>query len=469
MRDWAPFQKVKAIMSQPAIEAEFEASFQSDKKAYEGLSARDKKLVSHIAAAGFGLRRGIVAVGDVAVTATETLFNIFIRTPVAFLWNQAQKLTESTAGAPARISAAVRRGGLFLQGKGLGLLGQGVRLLGRIGVLGDDKRDASLARLAEKQKRIAARRDEISAESREHHEKAKKSLQGRKRRIGAFLKRTGEFLEYYGAIGLYRGFKWMLDPRRPNGKPLLGNEKLNKAVGFVAASVMFGVLAYQLGKLVVVGKLLHVKLAQSAFTSSMPAYLQVIQQTLLHPAITVGLTAVKFVTLPVIAAARGRMKSTDFTQGIAYDYNRRLREHREKMLKRAFNKAAKYEPKEDDPKWVEFRKKAVIAARKKSFGFIRSFFHHIVEKASPEFYEVRHRHYTELRADRKEKREEKKALAQQKATGSAPASVYEPWPTVPKGPIAPGMGKDFDAAQKLPVDKKPPPAPPPAPPAPAIP
>lgn len=451
-------------MTHSAIEAEFEASFESDKKAFEGLSARDKKLVSNIAATGFGLRQGVVAVGGVAVTATEILFNIFIRTPAVFLWEQGEKLAERSAGAPARLLGEAKRGGLFLKSKGLGLAGQGVRLLNRLGMMGDDKRDARLAKIADKQKSIAARRDRIAAEGREHHEKAKNSLRGRKNRIGAFLKRTGEFLEYYGAIGLYRAFKWMLDPRRPNGKPLLGNEKLNKAVGFTAAALTFGVLAYQLGKIMVIGKILHVKLAQSALTSSLPAYLQVIQQTLLHPAITVGLTAVKFVTLPVIAAARGRMKSTDFTQGVAYDYNRRLRAHQEKQLRKAFNKTAQYEPKEDDPKWVEFRKKAVAAARKESFGFIRSFFRHIVEKASPEFYEARHRHYVELRAERKDKREEQKALAQQKAAGPAPA--YAPWPTIPKGPIAPGMGKDFEAAKKQPAGKKPPP---PAPPALAIP
>ena len=455
-------------MTHSAIEAEFNASFESDKKAFESLSPRDRKYVSKIAAIGFGTRQAIVVAGDFIVTAMETVFNILVRAPVAFLWRQGEKMAESSAGAPARVMAELKRGGLYLKGKGLGLLGKGIGALHRIGLMSGEKRDARLAAIAEKKERIEAKRDEISSQSREHHEKAKKSLRARRTRIGNALKKTGAFLEYYGAIGLYRAFKWMLDPRRPNGKPLLGNEKLNKAVGFTAATITFGVLAYQLGKIMVLGKILHVKLAQSALTSSMPAYLQVVQQTLLHPAITVGLTAVKFVTLPVIAAARGRMKSTDFTQGIAYEYNRRLRAHQAKKLRQEFNKTAKYEPKDDDPKWAEFQKKAVVAARRESFGFIRSFFRHIVEKASPEFYEVRYRHYAELRAEKKEKREEKKALAQQKATArTAPAPAYAPWPTVPRGPIAPGMGKDFDAAKKQVAGKKPPP--PPAPPAPAIP
>jgi len=304
---------------------------------------------------------------------------------------------------------------------------------------------------AETQDKLDAKREKIAVWGKLKQEKQKQAWQKKKGRIRRALARTGEFLEYHGAIGLYRGFKWLLDPRRPNGKPLLVNEKLNKAVGFLAALGMFGVLSYQLSKFVVLGKILHIKLAGTLVTSTAPLWVKMVQQTVLHPAITIGLTALKFVTLPVIAAARGRIKNYDFTQGVAYAYNTLLRDHRESELKHQFNREANYAPKEDDPKWQAFRKKAAAVLDKKSLGFIRSFFHHVVEKASPEFYEARHRHYTDLHASRK------RAAAEKKTQKSAmPLPAPEPRP----GPLAniPGLGQAFGGA------KNPPPPPPAVPP-----
>src|SRR3974390_2999437 len=46
-------------------------------------------------------------------------------------------------------------------------------------------------------------------------------------------------LEYYGAIGVYAFVKWMLNPRRPSGLPLLGGEKFNMIFGILMASLGF--------------------------------------------------------------------------------------------------------------------------------------------------------------------------------------------------------------------------------------
>lgn len=445
-------------MTTAAMEAEYDASFESDKKAFERLSPRDRRMAEMLAGAGFGLRQGVVVAGGLVVDATEAVFNILVRAPVVFLWKQGVKAAEAAADAPSHIATAARRGVLSLQGKALGLSGKGVSLLNRMGLVSDKARDNRLARIAERQKEIARRRAEIETAGKAEREKAQKDRSGRKRRLLAALGKAGGFLEYHGAIGLYRGFKWLLDPRRPGGKPLLGNEKLNRAMGIVAATAVFGVLAYQLSKIVVLGKILHIKLAHSAVTAAAPLWFKLVQQTVLHPAITVGLTAVKFVTLPVIAAARGRMKAADFTQGIAHAYNQRLRAHREQKLKRDFNRMAKYAPQADDPKWTEFRKKAAVAARKQSFGFIRAFFHHIVEKSSPEFYEVRHRHYAAIHAENKKRRAARR-LAKQ-AQKSAPA------PSAQNGVFAqnaPGLSTRFGQAPKPPATR------PPQPPAPAMP
>ena len=445
-------------MASPQLQAEIEARFESDKKAFEGLTPREQKIAHIAASVGFGARQGAAGVGSLLIDLSEKAFNLVVRAPLAFAWSMTTKLADNTANAPVRISTAVGRGTLGIASGAVGLWGRGVGLLNRMGVVGDKAKDESLAKVAAQKKKLAEKRDSIAAWGKARQEKSAKEWKGKKRRLRKALAKTGEFLEYRGAIGLYRAFKWLLDPRRPSGKPLLGNEKINKAVGFVAAIATFGLLSFQLSKIIVLGKILHIKLAHSLVTNTAPIWVKALQQTVLHPAITLGLTAVKFVMLPAIAAARGRMKSTDFTQGIAYQYNTMLREENENKLKREFNRQAKYAPKADDPKWKEFRRKTVIAADKKSFAFVRAFFHHIVEKSSSEFYEVRHRHYIALFAERKKLKEESLAA---KAAKVAP--VPAPAPEIPLAANAPKLATSFDAAQTpaaTPVVTPPAPVPP---------
>ena len=448
-------------MASPQLQAEIDARFESDKKAFEGFSPREQKIAALMAGAGFGARQGAVGVGSLLINLTEGAFNLIVRAPLAFAWSMTTKLADNTANAPVRIATAAGRGGLSIVSAAVGLWGKGIELLHRAG-LADDPRKKTAGTLD----KLEEKRQKVALWGKLKQEKQAQDWRKKKRRFRSALAKTGEFLEYRGAIGLYRAFKWMLDPRRPSGKPLLGNEKINKAVGLIAAVAMFGILSFQLSKIIVLGKILHIKLAQSLVTNTAPLWIKALQQTVLHPAITIGLTAVKFVMLPVIAAARGRMKSTDFTQGIAYQYNTMLHEENENNLKREFNKQAKYAPKADDPKWKEFRNKAVTAASKKSLSFIRTFFRHIVEKSSPEFYEVRHRHYIDLFAERKKQKEERLAAKAAKAAKAAP--VPAPAPEGPLAANAPTLATSFDAAKTPPIV---PPAPPAAniqPPAPAV-
>lgn len=406
-------------MSSPALEAEKQARFEADQKAFERLDDRQQKIATLVASSAFGARQGTVAVGELFVKATEVTFNFLIRAPLGWAWDKTTQAAGVAADAPVRIAAAAARGGLALAQGALKLQSKWSD---------EEKQDQNDERIAQLEKK----RENVTKWAQAKKEKADKEWKGKKRRFGNWLGRVGAFLEYNAAIGLYRGFKYVLDPRRKDGKPLLGNEKLNKAVGFVAALAMFGVLSYQISKIIVIGKILHYQLAKSLVTSTAPVWMKALQQTVLHPAITVGLTALKFVTLPVIAAARGRLKSTTLTQGIAYQYNRQLRDHREDKLKEAFNREAKYAPKEDDPKWKQFRRKAHAQAQKKSLSFVRGFFYHIVEKSSPEFYEVRFRHYQALKA-------EKLAQKQAKLAKQAPEA---PRATFPANDLTPA----FDAA-----------------------
>lgn len=428
-------------MSSPALDAEIEVRHASDKLAFEGLSDRDKQWASKVAKGSFAVRQGIVKGGNGIVNVTETCFNVAIRIPCVFMFNLLKKGAGTAADAPVGLTAATGRAALgFAQGA-IGLWSRGLGVLKRVGLMDDEKCEERRRELAEQQEKLEERRDAIAAWGKARKEQADKDRLGKKRRFMTALKKVGGALEYYGAIGFYRASKWMLDPRRPNGKPLFGNEKINRAVGVLAATALFCFLAYQFSKIMVVGKILHIKLAQSAVLDTAPIWMKTLKQVVLHPAITVGLTAIKFVTLPVIAAARGRMKSAPITQGIAYEYNRLRQENDENELKQAFEKAAqKPATGPDDPKWVQFKEKAKKEARKHSFQFVRSFVRHVVEKSSPEFYEVRMRYYQDLKEKKAEAKKVKAAKLQ-----SAPANQNAP--AAPALSSVPALKEQFGNAQ----------------------
>src|SRR5262249_16473553 len=147
------------------------------------------------------------------------------------------------------------------------------------------------------QGRLAVKRDTIAVWGDKAKEKIDKTWNMVREKVRDGLKKTAEFLEYYGAIGLYRGTKWVLDPPLPSGKPLFGNERVNKAVGLVAAAGIFVALSMEFSKLLVLGKIWHYKLAHAFFTSHAPFFKRFIKQALLQPGIATGLASLKFVTL----------------------------------------------------------------------------------------------------------------------------------------------------------------------------
>jgi len=104
--------------------------------------------------------------------------------------------------------------------------------------------------------------------------------------------------------------------------------------------------------------------------------LRIAKQVVFQPLITIGLTAAKFVLLPIIAATRQALKSADFTRGIAFAYNRRLRLRKKRNGSRNSSQAA--------------MKRTVLPV-------VSVFVAHLVEKSSPSFYEGRSRWYQSRR------------------------------------------------------------------------
>ncbi|MBI1215820.1 MAG: hypothetical protein GC185_08390 [Alphaproteobacteria bacterium] len=195
-----------------------------------------------------------------------------------------------------------------------------------------------------------------------------------KDRIGHIAQKTGEklghVLEYHGALGLYRATKWVFDPTTPSGKPLFGHKTVNKVVGTALGVCAFIGFSAWVGWLEVMSKVWHAEVAAAAVKSTAPWLVKLAQQAIAHPVITAGVAVGQFVVVPAIAAARQVLKSTKLAQGIAYQYNRRLRTHR-KIKKRA------------------------PVTRWKPSTYVANFFQEFVEKSSPEFYKARLRHFEE--------------------------------------------------------------------------
>ena len=228
-----------------------------------------------------------------------------------------------------------------------------------------------------------------------------------KEKISGGVKKAQEFLEFHGALGLYRATKWAFDPRTKSGKPFFGNETVNRVVGTTLGVCTFLVLSAWIGWLEVMSKVWHAQVAKAALGSTAPWLMKLTRQAVLHPALSVAAAAAQFLVIPSIAAARQAVKSTKIAQGIAYQYNTRLRDHRQK-----------HKPKP--------------ATGWKPSAYVEKFFAEIIEKSSPEFYKARIRHF-EAR------------LRQKKLAKPAPPAAPPPPPTEEK-PAAPALGPSFNGS-----------------------
>ncbi len=383
----------------PAVLQEIQEELERDKRAYEALPPRQQRLVQRIAKYESGMRDILVEGGKAVIGVLELAANVILRLPyvlagrlIAGIANRAVdvvKLGVGIVSGAGRVLLATGRGGLALASRGIDLLQKKGWLSQSGGAKGEERLKAWGEKLNDWRDNVIAWRKNVS-------ESIDKGWAWAKAGMTKGVVVAAEALEYYGAIGLYRGTKWVLNPRRPSGKPLFGSEMANRVVGLGMAAVLFTGLSFELSKLFILGKIWHIKLAHSfVHDVGIPMSRRVAKQVALQPLLALGLASAKFVSLPIIAAARGALKSTPFTQGLAYQYNVQLGE---RLARRAARKAERDAKPQTGMKGLA-RKAGhgtLVVSRylhKKTLNFVSLFVEHIVEKASPEFYEGRLKHY----------------------------------------------------------------------------
>ena len=382
-------------------EQEKEIQFESDKAAFSGLSPRKQWWASKTAQAGFQARWFLTGASRALIGALEVIINIGLRLPYVFLWRGIRAASNGIVkGAKWTV-----HGGTYLAQAVLGL--------------------------SKKSKKIEGWKKRLPQWEQETIEKIDTAWKNTKKKLKEIKHKTEEFAEYYGALGLYRGTKWLLNPRTSSGSPLLGNEVLNKTIGTIMAGAAFIFLSFQLSKIAVMGKVWHVTFAKSFAADTAPLAIKMLKQVAFHPLLTAGVTALKFLTLPAIAATRQALKSTPFAQGIAYEYNCHLRE---KNIRKQEKRAAR----EQNPSHSKIIRILSRYMNKKSLSFLGRFIVHIVEKAAPEHYESRIKYYTVPQPERATTHQPKltPAFAKHQKPENAPAKAPK---LQPQDPIPPGQ------------------------------
>lgn len=326
-------------MHNPAIEQEKQLQFEKDEAAYNALSPKRQRLAVALANTGFGSRTVLKGAVKTVMGLADIVFNIIFRLPYVVI---------------GRAVKAVTNG--MVRGIKLGV--EGVASI--------------LQRIVRKKEDAAARKEKIDAWKKKTIARIDKSWSDFKQNLQQRVKKSKEFMEYHGALGLYRAAEWVLNPRTPSGKPLFGNESVNKFAGMAVAACAFGFLSFELAKMAVMANVWHVKIAHFIINDTAPLLVKIPKEASLHLLVTVVVTGSKFVALPVIAACRQALKSTHFTQAIAYQYNVKL----------------KAQPQLEEKPLIQ--KLPLVS-------LVKNFVAYITEKASPEFYKARLKHYQELR------------------------------------------------------------------------
>ncbi|MBI3441843.1 MAG: hypothetical protein HY052_08620 [Proteobacteria bacterium] len=328
-------------MHDPGVDREKQLQFEKDETAFKALSPKLQRVADVVAGTGFRGRTVVGVASKAVLSVVDLAFNVLFRFPYILL----KRLVTVAANKMV----------------------DGVKLAIKGG--------AAAALVFGGRKNAAARRERALAWEKNTVMKIDKAWRDTKLGLSNAGRKALGFAEYYGALGLYRGTQWLLNPRTSSGKPLFGDETINKVIGTTVAAGLFLFLSIELTKVAVMAKIWHLKFARSLLTDKSPLYVRLLKQAAFHPLLTAGLTAVKFVTLPVIAASRQALKSTKLTQAVAYRYNVRLRARENHQQ----------------------TKRPALAFAVPIFSFAKKFMAHIIEKSSPEFYTARLQHYQELR------------------------------------------------------------------------
>jgi hypothetical protein len=383
-------------MHDPAIEQEKRRQYRIDREGYNRLSRGQRNNVRRITNGVIASRKVAVGLGRAAVGVAEMVINIVLRLPYTLAAKAIARTAKGIVGllkASVGGVAAVKRGVFASRQGGLKLAAAAVEFLRK-------KKIISPVTGTRVMRSLAARRDELLARALQtrswainRKQQIDHAWEDAKIKMKKAKDASVAFLEYYGALGLYKGTSWILNPRTPSGAPLFGNERANKAVGMIAASGLFVSLAATISKLGLMAKIAQFKMAKSFATDPSPLATKLLKQAAFHPLVMSAVTSMKFFGLPVIAATRRVLKSTDFTQGIGYKYNRRLNALEHLQARREFSANAAPEPASLRTAWDAV--KGIV--RQHSLAFVEKFVSHVVEKASPAFYEARIRHYDAIK------------------------------------------------------------------------
>jgi len=300
-------------MHAPGVVEEKQAQFEKDAAAFNALSPARQRTAVFLAKSGYGCRQGLVAVNKAVMGGVDWLFNILFAIPANAVKHFVAKAWDGLA----------------------------------------------------KRFKFGAYKNPDS--------KISKRWRAIKEKFTAGAKKVGEFFEYYCALSVYRATAWLLNPRWRSGKPLFGHETANKIIGTGIGVCAFIGLSAALTWVEVMAKVWHAQIAQSALTDTAPRFIRLIKQTVIHPLLSGVLAATQFMAVPALAAARQALKSTKIAQGIAYQFNTRLR--------------ARPQGQKQPTGW-------------KPSAYVKKFFGEIVEKTSPEFYMARLKYF---QAQRKKK------------------------------------------------------------------
>jgi hypothetical protein len=379
-------------MNDPFILIEQRRQEEADAAAFRRLSATRRRLASGLASMGFTGRQKVVGVAGFLLGVTEILINYLLIWPYRILAASLLLLTntvEKSAILVVTVVTALTVAALAAMHLGLRLAHYFVHLFVQLRLVAEGTSNRWLANIVAANAVLRSWRQRVAKWSADVRQKIDQVWIRTKASFAAFLRYTGEAVEFYGAIGLFRATKWILNPRLRSGRPLFGRERINKAFGIVIATGGFAILLFLLTAVGVLAKFMHAHLAASFVTDTSPLAIKIAKQLLYQPLITVGLTAAKFVLLPIIAATQQTLKSTDLARGVAYAYGRRLRRHRKKKSGQIGVNAATPESSATG----DTSNSLALNLRMVSLNFVGTFVAHLVEKASPNFYEGRLRYY----------------------------------------------------------------------------
>lgn len=362
----------------PHVDAALATEFEEDRKAYEALSPRAKKLAedrakrlywytSGINNAGYHvLRKGDDALKYSGETVVYYATNAAVYTAEALKWAFygpyiAIAYTAKGAGwlikegAKGIASAAITAAGATMQGLGAAF-GFGAKRAEKSKIVPNRWRQSIVNTFSGISDRFYRSRRILKVARWRTRKAIEQGWKNTKDFFADGLNSIAYGARWFSRNIMYKPLVWAFNPRKRDGSPLFGSESANRKWAFAAAGLI-GV-ASGLG-------LLGLK----TFLFGLHAYAGT--SVVMHAGISLIAKASTFVVLPIIAASKRGLKNVPEIRAMAYRY--RLMQDRD-------NKA------HEEIEQKNGVGKLTFVTRK-----IRAFFQHIKDESVPAFYEHGHK------------------------------------------------------------------------------